>query len=181
MENYTTNLYNEILKKIKNDQRAMLRLKKAENQLFFSDYSFLEQMPFHQLACLLCHITFAPDEQTIEEKIKMITLGLFKRQKNAEEFILALNALNQQLIERAHYRQWPIPLEAIHVLNEAIGNSNTEILEWALRMIASMGNHSRLFQKKIEILRPQLLKLFSPHQQQAFIIIDQLKNEWKKI
>jgi hypothetical protein len=58
-------------------------------------------------------------------------------------------------------------------------NKDPEILEWALRSIESLKAQNDVFKTEILNLRPSLLNFFSKHQQNAFMIIDEINKEWE--
>lgn len=172
-------IYQEIIEKLKNDQRPKIVIT-AELM------AELKHEWDHALACsdnenikkILCILD---NTQTTTSELNELFFRTLKQIKDKELLVYALAASQKHVIADSFKTGTMISIEYFDILKKLLADKNPEVKEWALRTVESLGPLSMRFQKEVIAAKPGILKIFDKHQKASSQIIEFLEKEWKRM
>lgn len=188
MNSIIDEIYQNSIKNLSNEARTHVQMTEAKIDSIIVEFTTLiedSKLSLNEKKDLLKKYLFILSHANItSKKTHPSLLKTFEYLKDfkldADFFVFLLSAVQKQFIDHQSRSGDKIPMELFHRLKELLQHSNAEVLEWTLRTIEALGPQSLLFEKELAQLKPSLLKLFNEHQQNAFKIIDVIKNNWTR-
>jgi hypothetical protein len=180
-------IYKEAIQKLSSNARPQIKLSEEKLLLLVEEFNQaikdtteinLKEEILKKYLFILSHST-QTSKSTHESLLKSFTL-IKEWKLNSDYFVFFLSAIQKQFIDHQTKSGDRIPFELFDKLKELLENNNPEIIEWTLRTIEALGPQSLLFQKEILKLKPSLLKLFNEHQKNTFMLVDLIKDNWKR-
>ncbi|MCO4792308.1 MAG: hypothetical protein KC493_01255 [Bacteriovoracaceae bacterium] len=175
--------YNEILEKLREDKRPLLRLSPEDIQdlhTYWAGILDAEAPSKHQnimkVLCILDH------SQGLSRPLLPLFIETLKTVKNTEIQIFTLSASIKHIVETWFRTGDPLPSEYIVMITSLIETTKEpEVLEWLLRVVESCGGQSFKFKDVILKNRPGLLSLLNKHNRNSIEIIDLLVKRWPNV
>lgn len=181
-------IYNDTLQKLSNNTRVQIMLTELDLKQIVEEFQQKLNLltNIEEKKEMLKKYLFILSHSTHTSKITHQSLisvyKTIRELKIDNDFIIFyLSAIQKQFIDHQSKSGDKIPAEIFHQLKEMLSEKNTEVLEWTLRTIESLGPQSLFFKDEILKLKPSLLKLFNEHQTNAFMIVDLIKKNWEKL
>ncbi len=181
-------IYTETIGLLKSNSRALPKYSEETIQKIIEEFNSISfeklndlkfDEKFNKLFCILTNT------QTTSDKFHALLVKSFRlimeRKKSSKLLILFLGAVSKQVVDHSIKNGEKISSEFIQILKELLSSRDPEILEWSLRLIESLKSQSSAFKTEVLNLKPSLLKLFNKHQQNAFMIIDEINKEWDRL
>ncbi|MBC7713888.1 MAG: hypothetical protein H7177_11145 [Rhizobacter sp.] len=172
-------IYQEIIEKLKNDQRPKIVLTaelmaelKAEWEKALSSSN---NETIKKILCIL------DNTQTTTSELNELFFKTLKEIKDQEILIYTLSASQKHVIADSFKTGKMISYEYFEILKNLLLDKNPEVKEWTLRTIENLGPLSLRFQKEVLAAKPGLIKLFNQHQKASAQIIEFLEKEWKRM
>lgn len=164
------NLYQDTLIKLKNGQRPQIKLTpELINEIKANWHESLLKA-----LCVLNHT------QNTSAEFNELLITALKEIKNTETLIFLLGVSEKHIISHSLMTGNIMPYEFFEILKILLQTKNSELKEWTLRSVESMGPLNRRLQNEIRQSRPGLNKFFNSHLRASDEIINLLEKQWKK-
>ena len=152
-------LHQEILKKLRANQRPQLRLSKSEVEEIIREWKKCQFTSSKEARPLLSILNHCRGE--FHEFIPLIT-EVLRTIENPEILIFTLSAFRKHVIEFYQKRGERIPQEILENLGPPLKHPNLEVLEWTLRTLELLGGQGLRFKESLLQRRPTLFQSFCP-------------------
>lgn len=177
-QNYVR-IYQEIIEKLKNDQRPKIVLTAELLAELASEWENALNINNHEsIKKILCILD---NTQTTTSELNELFFRTLKEIKDHELLVYSLSASQKHVIADSFKTGKMISSEYFDILKNLLLDKNPEVKEWALRTIENLGPLSMRFQKEVLAAKPGLIKLFNQHQKASAQIIEFLEQEWKRM
>ncbi|MBC7428388.1 MAG: hypothetical protein H7336_07235 [Bacteriovorax sp.] len=172
-------IYQEIIEKLKNDQRPKIVLTTELMAELRAEWeSALSATNLDSIKKILCILD---NTQTTTSELNELFFKTLKQIKDQEILVYTLAASQKHVIADSFKTGHMISYEYFEILKNLLLDKNPEVKEWALRTIENLGPLSMRFQKEVLAAKPGLIKLFNQHQKASAQIIEYLEKEWKRM
>ncbi len=186
MSSIIDEIYQNSIKNLSNEARVHVQITEAKIDMIIAEFTNLiedSKISLNEKKELIKKYLFILSHANMtSKKTHPSLLKSFDYLKDlkldADFFVFLLSAIQKQFIDHQSRSGDKIPMELFTRLKELLNHTNAEVLEWTLRTIEALGPQSLMFEKELAQLKPSILKLFNEHQQNAFKIIDVIKNNW---
>ncbi len=148
--------YQELIAQLKTGKRPFVELSKDE-------VAFLCQRPKNDnlLRPWLAILGYSRKNYF---EFQTILIDFLHTEHRPELLVFALSAFQKHVIEFYHRKGERFPLHVIEALKIPLRHSNSEVVDWTLKMIEQLGPQRALLTKVLRERIPELWKCFSPRQ-----------------
>jgi hypothetical protein len=173
-------IFNEIIEKLKKDERPKIMLTPEIIQKIKDEWNELLKLDFkdnkrlHQILCIL------DNSHNYSREFQDLLLTTLKKAKDKDTIIYTLTAIKKHIIEENLKNGIVLPLELMNSLKELIKSKEPEVVEWTLRTIDSMGPFGLRLRDEVLKHRPGISAFFNKHKQNSLEIIDHLEKQWNE-
>jgi len=167
--------YQDVLEKLKNNQRPLLKFTPSEYQYFISELTDsinsekLNDHKVEKILCLLGHTRGG--DLNLEGSLTSI---LSSPKMNPRNLIFALAAAEIHLIKQSKLEGRRVGHEFIEVLRNLLFHPHIEVVEWCLRTVDLLGGQAIILKKDLIKIRPGFFAIFNKHKRNIRSIIDML-------
>ncbi len=163
-------LYQDTIIKLKAGKRPQIKLTTELIAALKAEWS----ESLNKVLCILNHT------QNTSAQFNELFFSSFNEVSDIKTLIFLLAAAEKHIISESLMTGNMIPSEFFEILKKLLQNKNSELLEWTLRTIESMGPLNRRIKNEIRNSRPGLKKFFNSHSRACDEIINLLETQWKK-
>ncbi len=176
----TSDLYLDIMAKLKAHQRPLLKLTPELIEELSIDWQKALNEPIDKQGLLeiLCILDNTQNTSNAFNELFIIT---FEKCTHSDQLIHALAASQKHLVAQSLKSGVMLPQAYFDCLKNLLKNKNPEVIEWTLRTIEAMGPLSLRLKLEVRAAKPGLTKFFNPHQKSAAQIIELLEKQWERM
>lgn len=180
-------IYQNVISRLSDSSRARVELTEQNLEKIIEEYEdkIKSSIDIENKKLLLKKYFFILSHANLtSQKTHQSLLNAFEfikeKKLDTDYFIFLLSAIRRQFIDHQSRTGDKIPMDLIAHLKSLLTNKNPEILEWTLRTIENLGPQSLFFEKEILKLKPSLTKILNVHQRNSFMLVDLIKDNWKR-
>lgn len=172
-------VYQEVIAKLKNDQRPLIKLDAdLEAELQRNWKEGLDQNDYQKIQKVLCLLDNTQNTSGAFEELFVRSL---EELIQSDQIICVLGASSKHMITHAQKNALPINHRYTQVLLTLLHTDNPEVLEWVLRTVEQYGAQSIRFREEILKHKPSFLAFLNTHKKNAKEIIELLEKRWEAL
>ena len=171
-------IYQNILLKLKNDQRPYLVLTSEEVS---SLLTLLEcSSDISEQKKILCIFQYAKPQSCVTSEFFLQFLEKNIQRAKEEILVDSLIVTQNNIIDYFQNRGEGVPPKYLELLNACLHFSNSQIVHWALRLIAHLGREKKYFEQQIKDIYPSFwAMIFSSQKRENAKLIHYINNAMK--
>jgi len=187
MNDKINDLYQEAILKLKSGMRPQIKLNQELIELIKKDWGNIlsenhgDHTHFLKLKQIFCILDNSQNSSSEFNSEFILSLKKLLEWKNHELIVYCLSASQKHLIAESFKSGQMIAIEYFDILKVLLKSGDSEVKEWTLRTIESLGPLSLRLKKEIIAAKPGLMKHFNQHQKASAQIIQFLEQEWKRM
>lgn len=172
----TQELYNDIIDKLKAGKRPLVKLNSGEMAQLRDDFHrAINANNSEELIPILCILD---NTQNFIPELDEHFIRSFKAFTDANIHVLLLGCMQKHIIEFKGMQGNRLSMDFLKILEDGLRHEDPEVLEWALRIIESMGSQGIYFKSIIKEVKPSMMAVFNKHKKAAKQIIEMLEKRW---
>ncbi len=173
--------YNQVIDELKHMKRPQLILQASDIEFLknsLENYSSLSASEINNSADELIQILCILDNsRTLSLEFREALVKIASMKIKDELLILILGVMRRHIIEASQkngYRQGP---DVLDLLKALLFHPNSEVVEWSLRLVESLGSQAIYFKETLKEIKPKIT-LFDSHKKACKEIITLIQGRW---